>query len=370
MGWSLKLFEIAGTSVRVHFTFFLLLAWLGALYWREGGAELAATGVLFVVLLFACVVLHEFGHALAARRYGIATHDITLLPIGGVASLDRMPEKPSREIVVALAGPAVNVAIAATLMLVFGAKLAIMDIKAIAANEASFVDGLATVNAAIAVFNLIPAFPMDGGRILRAALALQMNRAAATRLAARVGQTLAFAFALLGLLGNPLLILIAIFIYFAASAEAYDVDIHDAARAYHASDAMITRFESLTPDATIDDAAALLLRTAQSEFPVLDNAGHLRGFLTRSLIIEALAGRGGPTPIADVMAREFEVRPPEASLDGVARLLMGRSPAVAVAIVGSTGKFAGFITQENLAELLMIRKAKRELVRPSSPAAA
>ena len=220
------------------------------------------------------MVAHEFGHALAARRYGIRTPDITLLPIGGLARLERMPEKPGQEIVVALAGPAVNVVIAAVLILIMNTRFDIEALQRLDNPALDFMVRLASVNIFLVLFNLIPAFPMDGGRVLRAVLALWYPRPRATNIAARIGQALAFVFGFVGLIGgNPLLIFIAIFVYLAATAEAQMVGLQDVSRNLGVGDAMITRFETLGPQATIGDAAALLLRTTQHEFPVVDGGG-------------------------------------------------------------------------------------------------
>jgi Zn-dependent protease len=200
---SLKLFTVAGTTVRVHPTFFLLLAWIAALHWLSGGPEEAVRGVIFIVILFACVVLHEFGHIFAARRYGIRTPDVTLLPIGGVASLERMPEKPAQEIVVALAGPAVNLVIAIVLVGLFGASLSPEHMAQLEVNSPSLIDRVAAANVVLLVFNLIPAFPMDGGRVLRALLAIPLGFTRATQVAATIGQLLAIGLGFLGLFGNP-----------------------------------------------------------------------------------------------------------------------------------------------------------------------
>jgi len=261
MTWSFRLLTVAGTEVRVHLTFFLLLAWFGAVQWMAAGPEAAAFAVVFIVLLFLCVLLHEFGHVFAARRYGIRTPDITLLPIGGLASLERMPEKPSQEIFVALAGPAVNVIIAFILVAFAGARLDPRALDLMENPASDMLSRLAIANVALVVFNLIPAFPMDGGRVLRALLAMRMGFVRATRTAAFVGQSLAFFLGFIGLLGNPLLILIAVFVYLAATAESQYVEMRSLARGYLARDAMITKFEHLTPTSTADDAVALLLRT-------------------------------------------------------------------------------------------------------------
>src|SRR5215467_9506490 len=211
MGWSFKLFDVGGTAVRLHMTFFLLLAWIGAIHWARGGAGAAIDGIIFIVLLFVSVVLHEFGHVFAARRYGIKTPEITLLPIGGVASLERMPEKPSQEIVVALAGPLVTLLIVLVLMGVLGARFDLTQMTQLELAQSTMTGRVAAANMALLLFNLIPAFPMDGGRVLRALLAIPMGYTRATRTAALIGQGLALVFGFLGLFGNPLLILVAAF---------------------------------------------------------------------------------------------------------------------------------------------------------------
>jgi Zn-dependent protease len=317
MGWSIRLFDVGGTAVRIHLTFFLLLAWIAAIHWTRGGPAAAVDGVLFIVLLFACVLLHEFGHVFAARRYGIGTSDVTLLPIGGLASLERMPEKPSQEIFVALAGPAVNLVIALMLVVLLGARFDLSQVAQLQEATTTLAGRVAAANVALCVFNLIPAFPMDGGRVLRALLAIPMGYTRATRVAATIGQGLAFVFAFFGLMGNPLLILIAVFIFLAASGEAGYVQAREYTRGYLASHAMITTFQTLKPSSSVDDAAALLLRTTQQEFPVVDAGGVLQGVLTREAMIAALQSTGGATPVVDVMDRDVPTVPENACLDNV-----------------------------------------------------
>jgi len=357
MGWSIKLFSVAGTAVRIHLTFFLLLAWIAAIHWMRGGAEAAIDGVLFIVLLFGCVVLHEFGHVFAARLYGIRTSDVTLLPIGGVASLERMPEKPSQEIVVALAGPAVNLIIALALVVALGAGFDLTQMTQLEQATSTMAGRVAAANVALCVFNLIPAFPMDGGRVLRALLVLPLGYTRATRIAATIGQGLAFVFALLGLLGNPLLILIAVFIFLAASGEAGYVQAREYTRGYLASHAMITSYQTLTPSSIADDAAALLLRTTQQEFPVVDAAGSLRGVLTRDALIAALQQRGGTTPVIEIMDQDVPTVPENACLDNVfQRLQQARTRLVGV--VDPRQRLVGYITAENLSELILIQSSR------------
>ena len=219
MLWSITIGRFGGTEVKIHITFILLLAWIAFSAWARGGPAAALDSTLFIVLLFACVVLHEFGHILTARRYGISTPTVTLLPIGGVASMQRLPSNPAQELVVALAGPAVNLVIGLLLIAALG-SLNPGDLAQIDNPNLSLMGRLAIANIFLAVFNLIPAFPMDGGRVLHALLAMRLGGPAATEIAARIGQGLAFGLGFLGLFGNPLLIFIAIFVYIAAAGEA------------------------------------------------------------------------------------------------------------------------------------------------------
>ena len=204
-----------------------------------------------------------------------------------------MPEKPSQEIVVALAGPAVTLVIALVLMFLLGARFDLSQMAQLEQAQTSLIGRIAAANVVLLLFNLIPAFPMDGGRVLRAVLAIGMGYTRATRVAASIGQGLAVVFAFLGLMGNPLLVLVAVFIFLAASGEAGYVQARDYTRGYLASHAMITAYQSLSPTSTADDAAALLLRTTQQEFPVVDGAGKLRGVVTREALIAALQEKGG-----------------------------------------------------------------------------
>jgi Zn-dependent protease len=228
--WSLKIASISGIEVRIHLTFLLFLAWIWLSYYRVAGLPGAVQGVLFILALFLCVLLHEFGHAFAARGFGITTPDITLLPIGGVARLSRIPDKPWEELVVAIAGPLVNVVIAAALILVVHTSAALDQIEYLESPRVALLQKLATVNIMLVVFNLIPAFPMDGGRILRALLAMVMPYARATQIAAWIGQGLAIVFGILGLFVNPLLVFIAFFIFAGAQQEAAMARFRDARR--------------------------------------------------------------------------------------------------------------------------------------------
>ena len=362
MSWSLNIGTIAGTTVRVHVTFLLFLGWIFAASWIVGGPESAWQGLAFLVLLFACVLAHEFGHIFTARAFGVSTPDVTLLPIGGVARLERIPEEPYEEFLVAIAGPLVNVAIAIALMLIVGANVSMGDLYAVESPTASMVDRLAAVNLFLAVFNMIPAFPMDGGRVLRALLASRMGYVRATEIAAFIGQGVAFALGFIGLLSNPMLIFIAIFVYLAASSEAHMVAIRAMARGVPVSAAMMTQFATLTPEAHVEDAVQTLLRSSQTDFPVVDAAGKPVGVLGRSDLIRALNQLGPAAHVADAMTTDVPTIGQRRCLDEAFRLLQERS-AAAVAVVDDSGRLVGLVTSETIGEMLMLQKALPKGVR-------
>jgi len=367
MQWSIPVGTVKGTVIRIHLTFVLLLVWIGTSHYARGGRQDAAEGLLFIILLFTCVLLHEFGHVFAARRYGIKTPDITLLPIGGVAQMERIPEKPSEELVVALAGPAVNVVIALVLALVLGGLPALGAGLNMQNPGVGLLERLAWVNVSLVLFNLIPAFPMDGGRVLRALLALRLGHARATRIAAGVGQVVAFALGAAGLFGNPVLIFIALFVYMGAASEGAAAGVREASQSLTTADAAVTRFESLSPTATVEDAVERLLRTSQHDFPVVDGAGRLRGVVTRTGMIAALRATGPGTPVLDVMRRDIPTVGAGQPLEDAVRLIQdGSLPAVGV--LDADGRLVGLVTPENLGELMMVQALRpKPPPRPASP---
>ncbi len=356
MSWSLNIGSIAGTAVRIHVTFLLLLAWIFGVNYISGGPQAAWSGLLFILLLFLCVLLHEFGHIFTARAFGIRTPDVILLPIGGVSRLERIPEKPSEEFLVAIAGPAVNVVIALLLVFLAGANLSADHLAALGSANVSMIDRLAAVNLFLAVFNLIPAFPMDGGRVLRALLAARLGYVRATEIAAAIGQWVAFALGFLGLFGNPLLIFIAIFVYLAASSEAHLVAICAMARGVPVTAAMLTQFATLTPDEHVDTAVETLLRTSQGEFPVVDGEGHPLGVLARNDLIRALKERGPNARVADAMTNGIPTVNNRACLDEAFRLLQEKS-VPAAGVVDASGRLVGLVTSETIGEMLMLHHA-------------
>ena len=356
MRWSLTVGRFGGTAVKIHVTFLLLLAWIGFSAWRQGGPAAARDSLVFIILIFVCVVLHEFGHVLVARRYGIQAPEITLLPIGGVASLQALPQKPSQEFAIAIAGPAVNFVIAIILLLLVGSFNS-ADLARLDDPRVSLIARLADANLFLAIFNLIPAFPMDGGRVLRALLAMKLGRPRATRIAASVGQAFAFGLGFLGLFGNPLLIFIAIFVYVAAAGEAQMTAIHESARGLSISQAMETRFASLPADARLADAVDALLATAQHEFPVVDAFNKPIGLVTREDIFAALKDQDRDAAVAGFMRAPIETLRAEAPLDvTVDQFLQQEAPAVCV--VDRDGVLVGVLGRQNLAEMMMIKSMR------------
>jgi Zn-dependent protease/CBS domain-containing protein len=359
MTWSFKIGTFGGTEVRVHVTFALLLIWIWFAHYQEGGTAAAWEGVLYILAVFACVVLHEFGHVLAARRYGIRTPDITLLPIGGLARLERMPDDPRQELVIAIAGPLVNVAIAAIIFAALGFSVGIEQMAEIENPQVDFFARLAGVNVFLVLFNLIPAFPMDGGRVLRAVLAIWLPWSRATQIAANIGQGLAFVFGFIGLLYNPLLIFIAIFVYLAAAAEAQNARLREVASSVLVGDVMITNFAHLQRSANIDEAIEMLLATTQHEFPIVDADGRFEGLLTRDDMIRALKESGPGTPVVSVMRTDIPLSHPRKSLQNSLKVMQDVS-APAVAVVNDAGRLVGLMTHENLGEMMMVRSARPE----------
>ncbi len=356
MGWSVNIGSIAGTAIRIHFTFIIFLAWIFLASWADGGAAAAWHGLAFMVLLFACVLAHEFGHIFTARAFGVPTPDVTLLPIGGVARLARIPDEPLQEFLVAIAGPLVNVAIGVVLIAIAAGKFDVQQLAGAQITKGSLIVGLAQVNIFLAVFNMIPAFPMDGGRVLRALLATRMGHLRATEIAASIGQLVAFGLGFLGLFGNPLLIFIAVFVYLAASSESQLVAIRAMSRDVPVSAAMMTEFATLTPDEHIDAAIETLLRTSQSEFPVIDAEHRLVGILDRDGMIRALKTLGPDARVQQAMATEVPTVGNRSCLEDAFRTLQEKN-APAVGIVDAAGRLVGLITSETVGEMLMVQHA-------------
>lgn len=354
-GWSLHLGRWLGIDVYIHITFLLLLAFIGLSQGiAAGSAGAAVGGVLFFAGLFVCVLLHEYGHALAARRYGIATRDITLLPIGGVARLERMPDKPGQEFVVALAGPAVNVVIAGGLLAGLFWRNSWQLPSELSVTSGGFIERMLVANVFLVAFNLLPAFPMDGGRVLRSLLAMRMEYARATSIAAAIGKGMAVLFGFAGLFGNPMLLLIALFVWIGATQEAAAAQMKSSFAGAAVRDAMLTEFRALSPNDSLADATRLLLAGSQQDFPVVDS-GRVVGILDHAALFQALRERGDLGLVGDVMRSEYVTLRADQSLDEAMSEV--RAEGGLTMAVAEDGRFVGLLTPENVGEFFMIRRA-------------
>ena len=351
---SLKIGQVFGIAIRVHATFPLLLVWIAAAEYAAGRQwRDVVMAVLLTLAIFAIVVLHELAHALTARRFGVRTRDITLLPIGGVARLERIPTRPLQELAIAVAGPALNVGLA---ILLFGI-LALRGIPA--GSEAALLEGgflarLAWVNVALAAFNLLPAFPMDGGRVLRAVLAMRLGYLHATDIAAAIGKVFAVGLGIVGLATNPVLLLIAIFVWFGAEQEGGAVRLRATLEGVPVEDVMMTEFHVLSPEDELQRAVDYIVASGQQHFPVVTD-GTLVGMLYWSGLLNGLAAAGPSGTVGDAMERR--VRTARAQ-EPVERVLDRGSESRPVALpVLREGRIVGLFTTENLMESVMLRTA-------------
>ncbi|GAA4429594.1 site-2 protease family protein [Pontibacter saemangeumensis] len=359
--WSLYLGGLSGIKVYVHWSFWIIIPWIFLMHFNMGQGAEGLWGVLFVLALFGCVVLHEFGHALTAKKFSILTRDITIYPIGGVASLEAIPEKPSQELLVALAGPLVNLGIAAFLWVYLQAAGQWPDIPALqaAAQDAHMLSlpfgfNLFVANIVLAVFNLVPAFPMDGGRVLRALLAFRMSRARATRIAATVGQLLAIAFVFIGFFYNFWLVFIGLFVYLGAGGEAAFEAANSALGQRVVNDVFMRRYSCLRPDETLQKAVDLLLNGQDKEFLVVDGEKVL-GVLTRKDLIRGLAERGSTSLVSSIMHKDYVTFSPQMPLQGVYQKMQGSGYTYGPVL--DKGVLIGPLDRANIEELLMVKAA-------------
>jgi len=364
MKWSWKVGRFAGIDVYIHSTFLLLLGFIGLANWMAE-RSLAGTlqGVGFILALFGCVLLHEFGHALTARRYGIKTRDITLLPIGGVARLERMPEEPRQELAVALAGPAVNVVLAAVLYFWLAGQGRMEPITSLSVSQGPFLERVMIVNLTLAAFNLIPAFPMDGGRVVRALLAMRLEYTRATHIAAALGQGLALILGFIGLFSDPFLIFIALFVWIGAAQEASMAQMKSALGGIPVSRAMVTDFETIAETAPLGNAVDILLRGAQEDFPVT-REGELVGILERRGLVAGLTKHGRDVPVAQVMRTDYSTVEAAGMLE--AALVTMQTCGCETLPVLREGRLMGLLTKHNIGEFLAVQSALEAAARGSA----
>lgn len=356
MKFSLYLGKYSGIKVFIHWTFSLLLLWI-IISNVTAGTPWIDTGwtLIFVLLIFVCVVLHEFGHALTAQRYGIQTRDIILLPIGGLARLERLPEDPKQELKVALAGPLVNVGLFLLLSIVVsltGFDMELLD--EVNLNGKSIWLFLASANLFLALFNLLPAFPMDGGRVLRALLSTGMSRIKATEISGGIGQVMAIAFVFFGLFNNPVLVLIGIFIFLGAQAEVNQTKQSSFLEGYQVGDVLMRKFPLLAFDAPLQTAIDKLLEGQAIHFVVVKDDTPT-GILSREGIVLGLQQGNAQTAVekvADQSPLKLEI-----SLPLQEALKKMRTENKKVALVYEANHFLGILDQENISEFIMVKNA-------------
>ena len=349
---AVRAFTAFGVPVRFHFTFLLLAAFLIMVGMRDGPSALG--DVAFIGSLFASVILHELGHAVVARHYGVKTSEIVMFPIGGVARLESSP--PARnELWISAAGPLVNLVIAGGLL--GAAAFTKGEVAGIGTlvnpADANLLERIAYGNLILALFNLLPAFPMDGGRILRSVLAIWKSEDEATRIASKAGRLLAIAMGLYGLMSMQfMLIFIAFFVYLGAAQEAQVAVGRALTQGQPVSAAMISKYHTLSHGATVGDAAQLLLATAQQDFPVL-HGEQVLGLLDRNSLLRAMATEGADAYLAAFIDRDFLKLAPDLDLAEAMTLLAGSGPC---ALVMHGDRLLGLLTKENLSEFLLLRK--------------
>lgn len=354
MKGSLRIGTVAGTGVFLHWSFLLLFGWLFVTQASENGLMAASQTLLFIGTVFLCVTLHEIGHATMARRFGIRTQDITLLPIGGVARLCRIPEEPHKELLIALAGPVVNVVIAASLyagMLISG--LPISPIEG-ALTEASFLTSIFWFNVVVVAFNMLPAFPMDGGRVFRALLARRRGYVEATQSAARIGQAIAIAFIFIGLTSNWLLAIVGVFVFLGATAEAKSVEVRALTAGATVADAMLTDYVTLDGRQRLGDAVHALLAGSQTTFPVRLSNGQ-NGLLIRPKLLSELKSQGPTATLDDVIQQPAPSVAAGMSLDqSMEKLAEVRG---ALLVINSLSQPVGILTLDNFQEWVQVETA-------------
>lgn len=374
MGSSITLFRIFGIDLKVHWSFILILVWGAFIYSSGPGGPVigALYGVVIILFLFVCVVLHELGHAVTAKYFKVNVPTITLLPIGGVAQLERMPDKPLQEFLIAVAGPLVNFVLAVLLLPVaavviglgmnngtmgggFMDWIAQMQIP----SFSGLVIYLTVTNVVLGIFNLLPAFPMDGGRILRALLALGLPYVRATRIAVYVGRFMAILFAIWGIMGGGIfMLLIAFFVYVGGGSELEAVESRAVLKRVPAASALNADALELFASERLSRAVELIMSTYQADFPVLDLSGRFVGVLTRSRLVAALREVGEEGRVVDAMvpAAQIPTCAPTSSLADVwEKIMQSRSSVVAVM---DRGQFEGLLTLADLTEVFEVMGAQ------------
>lgn len=374
MKWSYRIATVAGIDIKLHFTFVLIIL-LGAAQWAAySGLPGAVAGAVAMALLFACVALHELGHSLVAIRLGIPVREIILWPLGGLAMMSRNPSRPLHELLIAIAGPAVNVVIASLLFVPLALSGTIGTVVESIESTGTLVPGVSTIlvwlllaNVMLAVFNMIPALPMDGGRVLRASLALFMDRPRATRIAGRTGQGMALLMGLAGLLsGNLILALIAVFVFFVASQELREAQVTPVLRGWTAGHVYDRHAITLSPGDTLSRVVSLLLSSHQHYFPVM-LSGRLHGIVSRDDVLTTLSSDPRDRYVTEIMRRDIVWVSSETSLENVREAMSERSQSVVA--VSAPDKFLGLLSAERLQEAYVLLQIQLRARGPHQAAA-
>jgi len=362
-GWSFPAGRLFGVDIRIHLTFLFLLAFVWFTQSATMGAGGAARGLALVAIIFGSVVLHELGHALVAQRYGIAVRSIILLPIGGVTVLEESSEQrtdPARDIRIAVAGPLVNLVIAAAaaaVILALAPQVKLWGQPFVHAGNLP--RSLVWGNLFLGAFNLLPAYPMDGGRILRAVLAERMDYVVATRRAVTIGQGLAMLMMMIGLVWNVWLVLIGFFLFLGAQMEDRSVVFHSVLETVRMEDVMLTGFSVLSPADTLEDALSKAVHTLQDDFPVV-RGSDMVGVINKQRIVEALR-REGNGYVQSAMMRTFEIAQRSDSLASAFRKLGSRG--LTMIPVVEDFRLVGIVTLQNLMHSMALLAETRRLQR-------
>jgi Zn-dependent protease/predicted transcriptional regulator len=383
MGWSFRIAQVAGIPIKLHVTFFIIIL-LGAWQWAGRTADPiggALFGAALMVALFTCVTLHELGHSLAARGFGIETREILLMPLGGLAQLSKNPDQPRQELWIALAGPLVNVVIAVVLIFIgltpqidlFAYLMDGRGLSEILNSDISlnnFLLWLLSANISLVIFNLIPAFPLDGGRVLRALLAMGLGFPKATRIASAVGQFFAIAFGLFGLLsGNLLLALIAVFIFVGASQETAVAESKTVLTTRRVGDAYNRHVITLRNGDRLSRVVDYLLTSYQPDFAVMFGK-QLLGIVTREDVLRHLGTQPEDLYVSEVMQRDFLGLDANLTLDEARDRMAEKGARVAAVYNGD--EFLGLVSMEDIQEafsILMFNQRHLELQRQAAAAA-
>jgi len=347
-----------GIRVSVHWTFLLIIAWIVFLNLQQGaGTPAVIYSILFILALFICVVIHELSHSLTAKQYGIPTRSITLLPIGGLADIQKMPEDPKQELAVSVAGPLSNIAIALVISLLLlitnNLDFSTTDLHAITGKNFFII--LMFANLMLAVFNLLPAFPMDGGRVFRSLMAIYFSREKATYIAMNMGKIFAFGFAVIGVFVNPFLIFIAIFIFIGAQKEYEQVRYTSVLSGYRVQDILMHEFTTLKEVETLRTAVEMLLDGPEQRFVIVDDENRVKGILTRNNIIQGLSEHGDDLIIRQVMNRSITTFEPDTSLEEAFQKM--QKQRISMVPVVQNEKLVGIIDMDNINEFIMVRSA-------------